>query len=133
MAASGSAVRTPGQTFALVAGVVYLIVGVVGFLFTGFDNFAAESGDTVIVFGVNPLHNIIHILVGALWVGGARSPAGAKSVNTLIGVVYLALGVLGIFVGDSLFGFINHNAADWVLHLVSGAVSLYFGTKGSQT
>ena len=131
MSASASSARTPGQTFALVFGVVYLIIGVVGFLSTGFENFAADSTDQLIIFGINPLHNIVHILIGAMWVAGARTAASAKQVNMIIGVAYLLVALLGIFgLLDSL---INNNGADVVLHLVSGAAALYFATAGAGT
>lgn len=131
MAASGSSVRTPGQTFALVFGVVYLIVGVLGFLSTGFDNFAADSNDKLLIFEVNPLHNIVHILIGAMWVAGARTAESAKQVNMIIGVAYLLVALLGIF--GLLDDLINNNGADVGLHLVSGAAALYFATAGSRT
>lgn len=52
--------RTPAQTFALVFGAVYALVGLAGFLVTGFDNFAGETfDDKLIIFSVNPLHNIV--------------------------------------------------------------------------
>ncbi|MBA3429909.1 MAG: DUF4383 domain-containing protein [Actinobacteria bacterium] len=110
--------RTPGQMFALVFGVVYVLVGVVG-LFV----------DTVVIFDVNLLHSIVHIITGAAWVFASRDPAMAKTVNTAIGVVYLLLALLGVF--GLLDDLINHNPADAVLHLVSGAASLYFGTAGA--
>ena len=131
MAASASSVRTPGQTFALVFGVVYLIIGVVGFLVTGFDDFAADTGEKLILFEINPLHNIVHILIGAMWVAGARTAESAKQVNMIIGVAYLLVALLGIF--GLLDGLINNNGADVGLHLVSGAAALYFATAGSRS
>ena len=131
MAASGSSVRTPGQTFALVFGVVYLIVGVVGFLVTGFEDFAANTDKNLILFEINPLHNIVHILIGAMWVAGARTAESAKQVNMIIGVAYLLVALLGIF--GLLDDLISNNGADVGLHLVSGAAALYFATAGSRT
>ncbi len=123
---AGSA-RTPGQLFALVFGAVYLIVGIAGFFVT--TQFFGETGEELILFEVNGFHNVVHILVGALWLGGSRTPSSAKSVNLLIGVVYLAFAVLGFF--GALDELISHNASDAILHLVSGGLSLYFGTAGS--
>jgi hypothetical protein len=116
--------------FALVFGVVYLLVGLAGFIVTGFDGFANEIGDKLIIFHVNPLHNIVHILIGVVWIGSASSHDAAKGVNTLIGVAYLLVFVLGLF--DAKFLAI-HGAGDPdnFLHLASGALSLYFGTAGA--
>lgn len=53
----------------------------------------------------------------------------AKTVATLMGVVFILVGIVGFFSHDLLGAHLNstHN----VVHLVSGAISLYLGTKGS--
>jgi len=53
----------------------------------------------------------------------------AKTVATLLGVVFIVVGVVGFFSPNLLGAHLGkiHNA----VHLVSGAVSIYFGTKGS--
>ena len=117
--------------FALAFGVVYLAVGLIGFAFTGLENFAAESNDKLLVFAINPLHNIAHIGVGALFLAGSRSHAAAKSVNLIIGIVYLLLGVLGLAGGIVVEDLLNNNSADTFLHLGTGALAIYFGTAGA--
>ena len=131
--ASARTGKTPAQTFALVFGAVYLLVGLGGFVVTGFDNFAGKTYDDVfILFPVNPLHNIVHIGVGALWLGSAAKHASAKSVNMLIGVVYALVVVLG-FAGVLKFLAIeNASSADNFLHIVSAALALYFGSGGAE-
>ena len=123
---------TPAQTFALVFGVVYLLVGLVGFAVTGFDNFAGETyDDKVILFPVNPLHNIVHIAVGVLWLVSSGKHASAKSTNMLIGVVYGLVTILG-FAGVLKFLAIqNAGSADNFLHLASSLLALYFGSAGA--
>ena len=130
--ATAGGTRTPAQTFALVFGVVYLLVGIVGFAVTGFEDFAGKTFDQkLIIFPLNPLHNIVHIAVGALWIGGAKTLASAKSVNTLIGVVYLLTFVLGMVGLLEFLAIEDAGSADNYLHLASGALSLYFGTVGA--
>ena len=54
----------------------------------------------------------------------------AKTVATIMGVVFILAGLVG-FVSNDLLGFhltAFHNAG---VHIVSGAVSLYFGLKGT--
>jgi hypothetical protein len=54
----------------------------------------------------------------------------AKTVATIMGVVFILAGLIG-FVSNDLLGFhltAFHNAG---VHIVSGAVSLYFGLKGT--
>ena len=67
----------PVQRFAQVFGAVYVLVGLLGFAFTGFGDFAVPSDDKLLLFGVNPLHNIVHLGVGALWLASSRSEASA--------------------------------------------------------
>ena len=59
------------RRFAQVFGAVYVLVGVLGFVFTGLSDFAAPSDDKLILFGVNPLHNLVHICT--TW---STSPSG---------------------------------------------------------
>jgi hypothetical protein len=121
----------PVQRFAQVFGAVYVLVGLLGFAFTGFANFAGTSDDKLLLFGVNPLHNIVHIAVGALWLASSRTEASARAVSTLIGAVYLVVGILGLFITGS--SDLNINQPDNALHLASAALGLYFGLAGRRT
>jgi hypothetical protein len=124
----------PVQRFAQVFGAVYLLVGLLGFAFTGFANFAGTSDDKLVLFGVNPLHNIVHLAVGALWLASSRSGSSAGIVSILIGAVYLVVGILGLFInGSSDLNLLNINQPDNVLHLASAALGLYFGLAGRRT
>lgn len=54
----------------------------------------------------------------------------AKTIATLMGVVFILAGIVG-FISNDLLGFHLtpfHNAG---VHIVSGAVSLYFGLRGT--
>lgn len=129
----GGRSMTPAQTFALVFGVVYLLVGLVGFAVTGFDEFAGKTySEKLIVFPLNPLHNIVHIAVGVLWLVASSKHASAKSTNMLIGVVYGLVTILG-FAGVLKFLAIEGaGSADNFLHLASSLLALYFGTAGAE-
>jgi len=125
--------RSPAQIFALAFGVVYLAVGVLGFAVTGFDNFAGETfDDKLIVFAVNPLHNVVHILLGAVWIGAAGSHATAKIVNVVFGAVLLLVAILGLVEVLTFLAIENAGSADNYLHLATAALAIYFGTAGSQ-
>ena len=76
--------RTPVQTAALLVGVVFLLVGVLGFVpgitapfadlaFAGTGSMTALLG----LFQVGVLHNIVHLLFGVAGVAAART-AGAR-------------------------------------------------------
>lgn len=128
--------RTPAQTFALVFGAVYLLIGLVGFAATGFDNFATFSSDNLLVFSVNPLHNLVHLAIGAVWIGASKDHATAKTVNLAIGAVYLLVALLGFLEVEFVAELINIEGGagdpDNFLHLVSGAVGVFFGTAGAE-
>ena len=124
-----TAARTDGdntlnQKVALAFGAIYVVVGILGFFFT--DQFIGEdTSDTLLgIFGVNHLHNIVHLLIGVALIGASRAgDAASRKANMTIGAVYLLLGVIGwFFKGDA--NFLNLNAADHLLHLASGAVLL---------
>lgn len=114
--------RTINQTVALVFGAVYALVGLAGFLVTGDVPFAGQDGDPVVLFDVNGLHNIVHLLIGVALIAASRRLDTARGANLAIGVTYVALGVLGPFINDTAVDVIGLNGADHVLHLVSGAV-----------
>ena len=83
------------------------------------------------MFPVNPAHNIVHLLIGGVWLAGSRTAAGAKVANMGIGVAYLAvflLGLVGALEWLAIEGGVN---ADQLLHLVSGGLGVYFGTAGA--
>jgi hypothetical protein len=120
--------------FALVFGAVYVLVGILGF-FVAEQVTGGSLDDKLIIFPVNHLHNIVHLAVGGLWLAASTRHDMAKSVNTLIGVVYLVVAVLG-FTGielvHTLLNIHTTGSADNFLHLLSGAASLYFGTAGAE-
>jgi len=127
--AAGST-KTPGQLFALVFGAVYVLVGMLGFI----DPLVDDQDKLLGIFGVNGLHNVAHFAVGALLLFGSRSPDTARLVNLVVGVVYLLLGILGLFgilVEEGQGLDLNNNPADTALHFATAALALYFGTAGS--
>lgn len=130
--------RTPAQTFALVFGAVYLLVGLVGFAVTGFDNFATftPNEEKLLIFSLNPLHNLVHIAIGAAWVASAARHDSARAANLGIGVVYLLVAALAFLEVDFVLELLNIREGsgdpDNFLHLVSGAASVFFGTAGAE-
>lgn len=128
--------RTPAQMFALVFGVVYLAVGIVGiFVTNGFGHFAHEHtagyDKTLLIFHLNPLHNVVHIVLGLVWLGAASRHSAAKGINVLFGVVLLLVFVLGLF--DLHFMAIDGAGdPDNYLHLATGLLAVYFGTAGAE-
>ena len=105
----------------LVFGVVFLLVGLLGFVQTGF---AMEADPTLAprllgVFPVNAVHNGVHLGFGLWGILAARSWAGARNFCRIGGVLYLLLAVLGYFV-PSGFGLVPLGSHDIWLHAVLG-------------
>jgi hypothetical protein len=85
---TNAATRHPSQLLALAIGAVCTLVGVLGFLVIGLENFAAETDKTLLGFEINPLHNIVQLVIGlaglALW----RRLDTAKSYGWLLAAGY---------------------------------------------
>lgn len=97
-------------------------IGLVGFFVTGDVPFAGQDGDPLILFDVNGLHNIVHLLIGVALIAASRRLDTARGANLAIGVTYLALGVLGPVINDTAVDVIGLNGWDHVLHLTSGVL-----------
>lgn len=112
------------QKFAMIFGVVLLLIGVLGFV-PGITS----NGFLLGIFHVNALHNIIHLVSGAaaLWASFSSAKA-AKMYFQVFGVIYALVTILGFFTGEGqILGFIANNMADVILHLVIAVVALYAG------
>ncbi|ROS74402.1 DUF4383 domain-containing protein [Cellulomonas sp. PhB143] len=115
-------------------GAVYLLVGLAGFAVTSGVGFFATEGKDLVVFAVNPLHNVIHLAIGAaLLIAALRSVPAARAVNATVGGVYLLVGVLGLFLLDSAANILALNGADNVLHLASAILLLAVGLGAERT
>jgi hypothetical protein len=109
------------KTAAMVLGIVFLIVGALGFVP---NPIVSPDG----LFVVNATHNWIHVASGIVLLLGAYSPLGAGLALRVIGIVYAIVAVLGfVMPGDMLLGMIAMNTADHWLHVVLAIVILYAG------
>ena len=120
----GRAMTWP-QMLGLAIGAVYLLVGIVGFFITGFDDFFAHNtNETIVGFEINPFHNVVHILIGATGLALARTLSGARTYGWLLAVGYGAAFIYGLFAVDAEWDFLSINWADNWLHLVSALAGL---------
>ena len=77
-------------------------IGVVGFFLTGFGGFFGMDGETLILFGINPAHNLVHLILGVTYLIGARATeTGARSLVLVLSSAYLLVGVLGLVLIDT--------------------------------
>lgn len=126
--------------FALIFGIVYLLVGIMG-LIPGLLTAPSTpvsvnvlNGDLLGIFPVNIIHTLVHLLIGIWGIMAYRSYDGARGFARAAGVIFIALFIFGLIPGlNTLFGLAPLNGADVWLHLVSGIVALYFGLTASTT
>jgi len=120
--------RSPLQSAALLVGIVFLLVGILGFIpgiTSNYDDlkFAGHNSDAQLlgIFDTSILHNIVHLLFGVAGIALSRTWDGARSFLIGGGVIYLVLFVYGaIFHGEKGSNWIPVNWADNILHLVLG-------------
>lgn len=118
--------KAPYQWLALIIGAAYLLVGIVGFFITGFDGFTEHDHDqTLLGFAINPLHNIVHLLIGLLGVVMWKKRSSARTYGWILAIGYGATTIYGLIVsGDAEGNILNINGADNGLHIVSTLAGL---------
>ena len=124
--------RTLVQNVARLVGIVFLLVGIAGFipglttnLYEGLE-FAGNDGTAELlgIFQVSVLHNIVHGLFGLAGLALAATPSGARTYLIGGGAIYLALFAIGIIGGGD---WIPVDDADNWLHLLLGAGMIGLG------
>ncbi|MFN2329463.1 MAG: DUF4383 domain-containing protein [Chromatocurvus sp.] len=112
------------KTFALWFGIVFLLIGILGFLPA-----LAPEGMLFGIFQVGVMHNIVHMASGviALLAAGAGERA-SRLFFQIFGLAYGLVAVIGFFYGDApLLGIMAHNWADVWLHVAVAAFALILG------
>jgi hypothetical protein len=117
------------QTAALVVGIVYLVVGIVGFGVTGFSGFVSDGDKNLAGFDLNGFHNVVHMGVGILLIGVSRVRDPVITQGTLIGggLVYTLAAILGFMDRLQILSINDSVSADNFLHLGSGLAALIIG------
>ena len=111
------------KTVCKILGVVFLLVGVIGFVNAG-----------LLGAHLTPAHNVVHIVSGiiALYFGFAGPLSGAKAFCLVFGIVYMALGILGMALGTApdrtwMVGPLHFGQADHGIHILLGVIFLAGG------
>ena len=113
------------KTAAIIFGIVFLLVGVLGFV----PGITTTGQMLLGIFHVNAVHNIVHLLSGAVaLITGLTSTAAARMYFRVFGIVYALVAILGFFTGNGLLlGLISNNMADTWLHVLIALVALALG------
>jgi hypothetical protein len=120
---------------ALVFGVVFALVGVLGFFPSPPDpaapplTVAHGHGMLLGLFPVNTLHNIAHLLFGVLGIAAARGILmSARAYFQMVAVAYALLVILGLIPAtQTTFGLMPLWGNDVWLHALLAAAAAYFG------
>jgi len=122
------------RNFALLFGIVFLVIGVGGFFLSTHatphpdldvrHGYGLELG----LFPVNTLHNIVHILFGLWGLAASRSFGGARTYAKGVAIIYALFVVMGFIPTLNVtFGLVPLYGNDIWLHALLAAVAGYFG------
>jgi len=125
------------RRFALIFGIVFLLVGAAGFI-PGITQphthpdvmVTAGLGLVMGLFPVNVLHNIAHLLFGVWGLMASRSDGASRAYGKSVAIAYGLLTVMGLITAMNLhtaFGFVPLYGHDIWLHALLAAVGAYFG------
>lgn len=135
---------TANRILALVLGIIFTILGIIGF-FTAPEN---STGVKAILglFDSDLIHNVFYLLTGLLGLAAAFT-GQSRAYNRAFGIVYIILGLLslipalyfpaGTYGTDSglFLGLTHMNAGDIILHLIAGVLAIlvsYFVTDSNK-
>jgi hypothetical protein len=119
------------KSAAVLFGVVFLLVGILGFV-------PGVAPDQLLfkIFHVNAAHNIVHIGSGIIFLIAAMAGAGASTAwFKIFGIIYAVVAIWGFTVGTgNTLWVVSNNPAVTYLHVVLAAVMLFlgYGTCGSK-
>ena len=110
-----------------VLGVVFLLLGTLGFVFP-----------RLLGMHLTGAHNVIHLISAALalYFGFVASPSAARAFSLIFGAIYLLLGALGFITPGVVSSALQAHAApgrpfnlapDNIVHLLLGAIFLIAG------
>lgn len=125
------------RRFALVFGLIFLLVGVAGFI-PGITTqhthpdvmVTAGLGLLLGLFPINVLHNAAHLLFGLWGLFASTSDQAARLYGKAVAIIYGLLTVMGLITASNLhtaFGFVPLYGHDIWLHAGLAAVAAYFG------
>lgn len=117
------------KTIALLFGLIYTIVGILGFVPSLGGTFAISPPTTLLYyFPVNVLHNIVHLVIGIAGLVMSRTEASGASFCKIFGTLLIIIGLVGFVWPANLdASLLPLRGNDVWLHLGSGVVLLIFG------
>ena len=99
------------------------------FIFAGVAGYLPQFVENDLLFGlfeVNNVHNLIHLVTGAVAILASTSYRLTKVFFALFGLIYTAVAILGFWNQGDLY-LLHVNNADNIFHIVVGCIALYLG------
>ena len=124
--------------FALIFGIIYTIVGILGFIpgamtmAHGGHQMTVNSGygNLLGLFPVNILHTLVHLGLGIWGLFAYRQYTASRNYARTLTVIFAVLTIMGLIPGlNTVFGLIPLYGNDIWLHAVTAIVAAYFGWK----
>jgi hypothetical protein len=127
------------RNFALAFGIVFLLVGLAGFIPGLLADPAADEpalaieaarGRLMGLFPVNLVHDLIHVIFGIWGIVAYRSFPAARVYAKSVAVIYAVLVVMGFIpILNTTFGLAPIYGHDIWLHALLAIVAAYFGFR----
>lgn len=125
------------RRFALVFGIIYLVVGIAGFIppllthpadDTHQLRVGAMSGHLLGLFPVNAVHSLVHLAIGIWGLAAAKSTGASVTYGRSLAVIYGVLAIMGLIPAlSTVFGLVPLYGHDIWLHAGTALIAAYFG------
>jgi hypothetical protein len=129
--------RMTNRTFALIIGIVFLALGVLGFVPALLTPPPARAPDLAItafegylfgIFPVNYFMNLAHMAIGAWGIAAARGTGGSRAYAKVLAAICAAFAIVGLTPAlNTLFGLVPFYGADVWLHAATALAAAFFG------
>ena len=128
---------------ALLFGLGYVGIGIIGFFVTGFSDFTQNTDDAILGFQVNPAHNLVHLAVGTFLLAMSRFSAPVTEGALMgVGLFYVVAFVIGFIdttplkIGESvdsltIISMKGSGDLENFNHLLNGLIALVAGLVSS--
>ncbi len=115
------------KTIALLFGIIYTLVGVVGFLSPLGGTYGMTPVPLLGVFYINLVHNIVHLVIGVPGLLMAGTEEGAVRYLRVFGIILVLVAIVGFIrvIEARIDGYLPIGGSDVWLHLASGLIMLW--------
>lgn len=131
------------RRFALVAGIIYFLVGIAGLIPALLSPPPAGAPALVInalngylfhLFPVNAAHTAVHLIIGLWGLGVANNTGRSLMYARSVAVIYAILTIMGLVPSmHTMFGLMPLQGNDVWLHAATALIAAYFGFFAMRT